>query len=280
MTRGAGTSRRARLALPIFFAALIAAGLLVLVLLSSPPAQAPGAEPLGSAGRPPAAGAVPTPVAPAFVPPKPRLLRRPEAAARWAPVHTAALARVEPRATAEVVASLDTMTPEGTTNIVLALETEEDEDGGLWVRVRLPVLPNNTTGWVPRSALGGYTIVRTHLVVDLDGLTATLYRDGKGVFRAPVGVGAPAWPTPKGRFYIRNKLESFDSPFYGPLAFGTSARSATLTDWPAGGFVGIHGTNRPELLPGRVSHGCIRLANPDILRLARLMPVGTELTIT
>ena len=65
----------------------------------------------------------------------------------------------------------------------------------------------------------------------------------------------------------------------GPLAFGTSARSAVLTDWPEGGFVGIHGTNEPGLIPGRVSHGCIRLRNRDILRLARLMPVGTPVTI-
>jgi len=72
---------------------------------------------------------------------------------------------------------------------------------------------------------------------------------------------------------------SSSSPFYGPVAFGTSARSEVLTDWPAGGFVGIHGTNRPDLLPGRVSHGCIRLRNQDILRLARLLPVGTPLTI-
>lgn len=63
------------------------------------------------------------------------------------------------------------------------------------------------------------------------------------------------------------------------LAFGTSARSDVLTDWPAGGYIGIHGTDRPELLPGRVSHGCIRLRNADILRLAELMPVGTPLTI-
>ena len=52
-----------------------------------------------------------------------------------------------------------------------------------------------------------------------------------------------------------------------------------LTDWPAGGFVGIHGTDRPELIPGRVSHGCIRLRNADILRLGRLMPVGTPITV-
>ena len=66
---------------------------------------------------------------------------------------------------------------------------------------------------------------------------------------------------------------------YGPIAFGTNARSTFLTDWPGGGYIGIHGTNAPELLPGRVSHGCVRMRNEDILALSRLMPVGTPVTI-
>jgi lipoprotein-anchoring transpeptidase ErfK/SrfK len=78
---------------------------------------------------------------------------------------------------------------------------------------------------------------------------------------------------------VRLKLAGFDDPFYGPVAFGTSARSAVLTDWPGGGYIGIHGTNAPELLPGRVSHGCVRMRNEDIVELGRLMPVGTPLTI-
>ncbi|MGH3022780.1 MAG: L,D-transpeptidase [Gaiellaceae bacterium] len=122
-------------------------------------------------------------------------------------------------------------------------------------------------------------MVTTRLVVDLGDRRATLFRGGRAVFRAAVGVGTAAAPTPTGDFYIRNKLTRYRSPFYGPIAFGTSARSPTLTDWPAGGFVGIHGTNRPDLIPGAVSHGCIRLRNEDIVRLARLMPIGTALTI-
>jgi lipoprotein-anchoring transpeptidase ErfK/SrfK len=141
------------------------------------------------------------------------------------------------------------------------------------------VLPNGTTAWVPRAALGGYGTVDTRLDVDLHRLTVTLYRAGRPILRAPVGVGAPGTPTPRGRFYIRNRLTRYRSPAYGPIAFGTSARSETVTDWPAGGYVGIHGTNRPDLLPGRVSHGCIRLRNADILRLARRMPIGTPVTV-
>jgi lipoprotein-anchoring transpeptidase ErfK/SrfK len=145
--------------------------------------------------------------------------------------------------------------------------------------VRLPVLPNNRTGWVPRDALGGYRFVATRLVVDRTRLSITLFERGRPVFEAPIGVGTPSAPTPAGEFYVRLKLAGFKDPFYGPVAFGTSARSDVLTDWPGGGYIGIHGTDAPELIPGRVSHGCVRMRNDDILALSRLIPVGTPLTI-
>ena len=226
-----------------------------------------------------AAGLAP-PAQPAFTVVPPRPLRVLRGVARWAPVLRPAVARARSQPHAPVVARIPTRTPEGTTNILLAIGARRDGTRGLWVHVRLPVLPNNTTGWVRRSALGGYRFVRTHLVVDLRSLEATLYRGRTALFHAPVGVGAKATPTPVGRFYIRDRLTRYASPFYGPVAFGTSARSAVLPDWPAGGYVGIHGTNEPGLIPGRISHGCIRLRNADILRLARLMPIGTPVTLT
>jgi hypothetical protein len=177
------------------------------------------------------------------------------------------------------VARLGPTSPEETANLVLALGRARDARGRLWIRVRMPGLPAQDTGWVPRAALGGYHVVRTQLVVDRRRLVATLLRDGRRVFQARVGVGTPQAPTPAGRFYVRDVVTRYRSPMYGPIAFGTSARSQTLTDWPGGGFIGVHGTDRPDLLPGRVSHGCIRMRNADILRLARLMPVGTPLTI-
>jgi hypothetical protein len=198
---------------------------------------------------------------------------------RWTVVRAATPARSAPRESAPVLARLPATTPEGTENLLVVLGTRADAGGRVWVRARLPVLPNGTVGWVPRRALGPYELTATHLVVDRERLTVTLYRNGRSVFRAPVGVGEARWPTPTGQFAVRSKLTSYRSPFYGPIAFGTTARSAVLTDWPAGGFVGIHGTNEPQLLPGHVSHGCIRMRNSDILRLARLLPIGTPLTI-
>jgi hypothetical protein len=224
------------------------------------------------------AGGLPAPVQPAFRVGRPRLLDLSVASARYAPVSRRVEALVAPRAGARFVAPLETNTEEGTTNIVLVLG-ETKRPGSSWVHVRLPVLPNGRTGWVPRDALGGYEFVETRLLVDRERLTATLFRGGRQIFEAPVGVGTPAAPTPPGEFYVRLKLAGFDDPFYGPVAFGTNARSTFLTDWPGGGYIGIHGTNAPELLPGRVSHGCVRMRNEDIVALSRLMPVGTPLTI-
>ena len=214
----------------------------------------------------------------AVAPGTPQRLSDPNGTSWFAEILRPVAAHAGPSASSPVVARLDTRTPEGTSNVVLLL-TRVDLHGNLWLRVRLPILPNNTTGWVPRTAVGGYNAVVTHLVVDRTALRATLYRRGKPIFSAPVGVGKPGTPTPPGQFYIRNELTKYANAFYGPVAFGTSARSAVLTDWPAGGFIGIHGTDEPGLIPGRVSHGCIRLRNDDILRLSRLMPPGTPLTI-
>jgi hypothetical protein len=227
----------------------------------------------------PESSGLPAPPAVAFTIPRPRSLSMPTGTSRWAPVLRTTAVRAAPRSQARVVERVGAKTPEGTANIVPVLARRADRAGRLWLRVRVPSLPENREGWVPRVALGGYTLVSTHLVVDLRRLQARLYSSGRQIFSAPIGVGTPSTPTPRGEFYVRSQLSSFRSPFYGPVALGTSARSQVLTEWPAGGFIGLHGTNRPDLLPGRVSHGCIRLRNADIVRLARLMPIGTPLTI-
>jgi lipoprotein-anchoring transpeptidase ErfK/SrfK len=196
-------------------------------------------------------------------------------------VEKAGPARSAPKASAKTVAKLKTKSPEGTDDLVLVLDRTvvKDEE---WLRVRLPVRPNGTTGWVPASSLSELQPVDTWLRINTKAFKITLVKKGKTVFSARVGVGQSQWPTPKGQFFIRAKLEKYGGrgSVYGPLAFITSATSPTLTDWPGGGIVGVHGTNTPGLIPGRISHGCVRLKNADILKLARLMPVGTPLTVT
>ncbi len=266
----AGPASRRTLRISGIAAALVvavAAG--VVAFGNSPPGRHAGtaAVGLGAGGQ-----------RPAFAVPAPVRLKASAAVTLWAPVRRAAIVRSGPATTKRRVGAIDLLTPEHTANLV-AVVGRPERHGALWVPVRIPSLTRRNTGWVPRSALGGYQVVHTHLVIDRERFTAVLWRDGRRIFRARVGVGKAQSPTPRGSFYIRNRLTRFSSPFYGPLAFGTSARSRVLTDWPAGGFVGIHGTSEPGLIPGRISHGCIRLRNTDILTLGRLMPVGTPVTI-
>ena len=189
------------------------------------------------------------------------------------------VARRLPSASARAVGTLRADTPEATTNIVPLLARRRAADGELWLRVRLPALPNGTTRLGAAQRARRLRTARTHLIVDLDRRRATLLRDGRTVMRFPVGVGAPDAPTPRGEFIIRNRLTRYRSAFYGPIALGTSARSTTLTDWPGGGYVGIHGTNEPGPDPRR---GVTRL-HPDAQRGHRpprpALPVGTPLTI-
>jgi hypothetical protein len=197
---------------------------------------------------------------------------------RWAYVIRKAVVRSAPRVTAHAKGRLSNWTPENYPNLALALQ-QRIERSGTWVQVRLAMLPNNSTGWIKRGALGSMRITHDHLVVNRSTTRATLFRDGEALFSTRVGVGKSFWPTPRGEFYVTEKMSGFRDAAYGPVAFGTSARSPVLTDWPGGGFIGIHGTDAPGLIPGHVSHGCVRLRNIAILRLARMMQIGTPLSI-
>ena len=164
---------------------------------------------------------------------------------------------------------------------MFVLERTEVDDKD-WLRVRLPVRPNGTTGWVPADALSELQPVNTWLKISTKTFKTTLIKDGKRCSARRSASASRSGPRRKGQFYIRGQLKGYGGKgsFYGPLAFFTSATSDPLTDWPGGGLVGVHGTTQPGLIPGRISHGCVRMKNADILKLEKLMPVGTPLTIT
>jgi len=198
---------------------------------------------------------------------------------RWAYLEQPTRAYARPSFRSRVLGRLALKTRDGTDEL-LFVEARRRVNGRAWVRVRLPLRPAGVVGWVPEDRLGSYQEVRTHLIINRRTLRATLVRRGRVVFRAPIGVGKPGTPTPRGRFYVRSRLTGFGNhSVYGPLAFGLSATSNVLTEWPGGGYIGIHGTSKPWLIPGRPSHGCVRMRNADIRRLDRLMSVGTPVTI-
>jgi lipoprotein-anchoring transpeptidase ErfK/SrfK len=124
------------------------------------------------------------------------------------------------------------------------------------------------------------THVDNRIVVRLGARRLEVRRvdDGRILLRAGVAVGRPGAETPTGRnYYVQSAFVPTD-PFYGAYALETSA-SSRLTDWPDHGIVGIHGTDRPELLGQAVSHGCIRVRNDVARRLRRLAPLGTPIDV-
>lgn len=198
---------------------------------------------------------------------------------RWAHADRRAPVRRHARSTSGRIARLRFHTEDGPPEVYLVLRSAVDARGRVWIKVRLPMRPNGRRGWVPREALGAFHVVRTHLRINRSTLTATLYRRGRRTWQARVGIGKPGTPTPAGRFWVREKLRVRErNSLYGPWAIGTSAYSV-LSDWPGGGVVGIHGTNQPHLIPGRPSHGCVRVRNAAIRRLVELMPIGTPVRI-
>lgn len=161
--------------------------------------------------------------------------------------------------------------------VVFALGQRVGEDGRLWYRVLLSRRPNGTTGWVRADGVD-VRPVTTKIVVRRSQRSLEVVRHGETIFRTTVAVGAPGTETPLGRFYLMTEFRPTDS-FYGTWAFETSAYSPTVTDWPGGGKIGIHGTSAPGLLGRAVSHGCIRVSNAAANRLHALVGPGTALRI-
>ena len=198
---------------------------------------------------------------------------------KWA--HTADLQPVfsRPSGSARRVAHLRLLTEDGFAEVYVVLASWKSPAGNTWLKIRVPKRPNGLTGWVRESALSQLHTVHTLVRINKHTLRVTLYERGKKRFSARIGVGKASTPTPAGHFWIREKFRVGGHTLYGPRAIGTSAYAPYLTDWPGGGVVGMHGTNQPELVPGRPSHGCIRLHNSDILRLYQMASVGTPIDI-
>jgi lipoprotein-anchoring transpeptidase ErfK/SrfK len=164
--------------------------------------------------------------------------------------------------------------------VYLLLASRTDADGQTWIKLRIPGRPNGREGWVVREALGTINVTHWAVVVNRRKRLLTAYFEGRQRFAAPVGVGKPSTPTPPGHFWIRERfrLTNPNNPYF-PYALGTSDYS-TLSEWPGGGVVGIHGPfGEPQKIPGDPSHGCIRMRDAGISWLGAHVTLGTPVLI-
>jgi lipoprotein-anchoring transpeptidase ErfK/SrfK len=184
-----------------------------------------------------------------------------------------------PTTRSDVVRSLEYYTPDSEALQTYRFISSRRVGTTTWEHIDVPMRPNGQTGWVKRSWLGPAMVSHLLVVVDLQKEKLTVYRMGQKIFSTRVGVGnyTLGRQTPTGRFWIAEEFPSSDS-FYGPWAFGTTDYAAD-TEFPDDSIVGIHGTSEPWLIPGDPSHGCIRVKDPDILKLKKLLRIGAALWI-
>jgi lipoprotein-anchoring transpeptidase ErfK/SrfK len=153
-------------------------------------------------------------------------------------------------------------------------------EGVGWLEVYLPVRPNGSTGWV-RLRDVRVTGLRYEVEVFRKEHRLHVLERGKLRENLPIAVGRAQTPTPGGLFYLAELLipTNHDS-IYGPFAYGLSGFSNTVRSFKGGpGVIGLHGTNDESSIGHDVSHGCIRLHNADIVRLAKLLPLGTPVRV-
>jgi lipoprotein-anchoring transpeptidase ErfK/SrfK len=168
--------------------------------------------------------------------------------------------------------------PNGWHDRLVLLATARSGD---WLKVLLPIRPNGSSGWVPSSSVQ-LTWDPYRLVVDLSAHRLTLLDAGRPVLHSPVAVGTRSTPTPRGTFYLTALLRPpRPDGAYGPFAFGLSGYSPVLKSFAGGpGEIGLHGTNEPSSIGHSLTHGCIRVSNSVITRLAGRLPLGTPVVVT
>lgn len=150
-----------------------------------------------------------------------------------------------------------------------------------WLKVRLPVRPNGSVGWIRRDATT-LSVTDWAVKIDLSDHVVSVRRRGEQRFEWDIGIGQPETPTPPGEYYITELIKPKRSSLslYGAYVFVLSGFSDKVTSFAGGnGELGLHGTDNPSGLGGDVSLGCIRMRNAAITELTQRLPLGTPVEI-
>jgi lipoprotein-anchoring transpeptidase ErfK/SrfK len=129
----------------------------------------------------------------------------------------------------------------------------------------------------------------TVVTVSRAGKTARVFERGKLVRSYRVAVGEPKFPTPMGSFTVQGMQVNPpwnvpQSDWAGKLAGqtipGGDPRNPLKARWIGfNGSVGFHGTASVDSLGTAASHGCIRMAEGDVIDLYERVQVGTPVVV-
>jgi lipoprotein-anchoring transpeptidase ErfK/SrfK len=130
--------------------------------------------------------------------------------------------------------------------------------------------------------------VPAYITVDRSRFRLRLYKNLKLARTYKVSVGQIGYDTPSGLYRIQNKAvnPTWSVPY---SAWTGSLAGAVIPPGPSNplkarwlgiyGGAGIHGTDQTWSLGSAASHGCIRMAIPDVIDLYDRVEVGTPVYI-
>lgn len=221
--------------------------------------------------EPPVMTAVPTTTLPTTPPESVVATVRPEIDAIWP--------TTEPGGGEYVELEYPVTNPTYFGNPLTLMVTDRTPDGE-WIKVQIPIRPNGTEGWIPATDVD----LSSHFVrieVVLSERSVRVWDGETLIAETSAVIGADVTPTPLGTFFVNDLVERFEGSSYGPYILSLSAFSEALETYGGGvPVIAIHGTNRPELIGGAHSAGCIRIENDMIRFLAEVVPMGTPVTIS
>ncbi|MEM9924956.1 MAG: L,D-transpeptidase [Cyanobacteria bacterium P01_D01_bin.50] len=149
-------------------------------------------------------------------------------------------------------------------------------------------LPPSTTQTVSQQKVKGKPLhgsVQKKVVVDLSDRRVYVYRQKTVIASYPIGVGKRGWETPTGTFEVMHmqKYPAWQHPITGKV-FAAGPNSPLGERWI--GFwsdglneIGFHGTPNSELVGSPVSHGCLRMRNPDVRLLYEQISLGVPVQV-
>ena len=119
---------------------------------------------------------------------------------------------------------------------------------------------------------------RLHLEVDLESKQLTALNGDQSIAMYPVAIGSPQWPTQTGQWEVKQVVwnPEWIPPKDEAWAEDRNPKAPGAPDNPLGRVQlvydpprTVHGTNDPASIGKAVSHGSIRMANADVVQLAR-----------
>jgi lipoprotein-anchoring transpeptidase ErfK/SrfK len=152
---------------------------------------------------------------------------------------------------------------------------------GSWLAIPTILRRGRGLGWIRRTPARRLTRTRLLVRVDLSQRRMRVTRGGRPLMTAPVAIGAPWAPSPTGPTSVSARIPTGPANGLSPRGYGPVVvalrlwQPASSPGFPGGGIVAFHGGRGAAA----GTAGCFRMADADVVRLARIVRAGTPVII-